>query len=201
MCFKFTSHRFYFPLLCALLVLWCCGSGDVTFSPDQDAQALTRILQTWEGTLGELPFSMTLCEDVEANATFVVDGCTYAHLVRSADSTAERSVERANGGCENCFLGVLTNVRATLTQADGEILQVNGLVSLGTTFDEDPYEGDYGLLLYADESLVMEGRLQPDGKLILSGAQLLNLGFDVSEAEVEFEKGETASCGSDHEDS
>lgn len=194
MSFKASPRRFSLPLICVFLILWCCGSGEITFSPEQDARALTRIQHTWQGTLGEVPFSLTLCEDAGANATFAVDGCTYAHLVKSDDPPAERSLARANGGCENCFLGVLTNVSATLTQANGEILEVTGIVSLGTTFDEDPYEGDYGLLLYAEEALVMEGRLQADGKLVLSGAQLLNMGFDVSEAEVEFDKGESASC-------
>lgn len=188
-------RRCSLPALCASLALWCCGSGDITFSPDRDAQALERILKTWSGTLEERPFSLSLCEDAEANAAFVVDGCTYAHLVKGDGPLAERSVSRASGGCENCFLGVLTNVTATLTRADGDVLEVKGLVSLGTTFDEDPYEGDYGLLLYADEALVMEGRLQPDGKLILSGAQLLNLGFEVSDAEVEFTEVEAATCG------
>ena len=184
-----------FPVVLATFALWCCGSGDIALTPEDDARALERIARTWSGALGEATFTLSICEDLAANAAFTVDGCTYAHLVQSQDPPAARTIDRASGGCESCFLGVLTNVTATLSKPDGTTLLATGIASLGTSFDEDPYSGDYGLLLYADDALALEGRIQSDGTLILSGAALLNLGFTVEEAEVSFEKPEAATCG------
>ncbi|MDR0965245.1 MAG: hypothetical protein LBM75_01835 [Myxococcales bacterium] len=183
-----------------IALLLCCGSGDITFSPEQDARALDRIAQTWSATFAQKAFSLSLCEDIATNAALTVDGCTYAHLVQSQGPAKETTIERANGGCENCFLGVFTNVIATFTRADGSVFQGKGIVSLGTAFDEDPYAGDYGLLLYEEgedgnSTLVMEGRLQTDGTLILSGAALLNLGFEVTDAEVKLPEAAASMCG------
>ncbi len=191
-------HLRHVALSCVLLLLWCCGSGSISFSPEDDATALGRIQRAWQGKIGEEPLSLSLCEDTARNADFIVDDCTYAHIVRSENPTPARTIDRASGGCESCFFGVLTHVRATMGLADGSEIHLTGLVSLGTAFEEDPYAGDYGLLLYADEAMsdvAMEGRIQADGTLILSGAHLYDLGFAVTEAEVSLTPGEALSCG------
>lgn len=187
----------HFALSVAVILLWCCGSGSISFTPEDDAAALNRVQRAWQGKIGEEALSLSLCEDTAKNADFIVDDCTYAHLVRSENPTPARTIDRASGGCESCFFGVLTHVRATLGLTDGSTLQLTGLVSLGTAFEEDPYAGDYGLLLYADEGMsdvALEGRIQADGTLILSGAHLYDLGVAATEAEVSLTQGEANVC-------
>ena len=177
----------------AMLALFCCG-GSITYSPDDDAAALKRLGKTWTAGYGGKTFSLTLCEDVEANAAFDVDGCKYAHLVRSVEPDEKRTVGRASS-CERCFLGVLTNVRAAAVTPEGSSQALTGLVSLGTEYNEDPYDGDYGLMLYKDGRLYLEGRIQKDGALILSGNDLLQMGFEVDEAEETLDEWSEALCG------
>ena len=176
-----------------LAALMSCGAT-ITYSPEDDARALSRIGRTWTATFGESAFSITVCEDLQANADFDVDGCTYAHLVRSENPSPKKTVDRASS-CEGCFLGVMTNVTGSFTGADGKDITLTGLVSLGTEFNEDPYAGDYALLLYRDGKVVLEGRIQDDGKLILSGADLYDLGFAADEAEETLEVSVEGTCG------
>lgn len=175
------------------LAALCCG-GSITYSPEADKAALDRMSKTWSTTYGEKPFAITVCEDKEANATFDVDGCKYAHLVRSMDPSKEETVDRASG-CESCFLGILTNVTATLNDPAGKAVQLKGIVSLGTESSEDPYDGDFALLLYKGDKIYLEGRIQKDGTLVLSGDDLYGMGFEVDEAEEKLETFADGACG------
>lgn len=195
------SGKSFFRVLAAsvlLFALLCCG-GSITYSPEDDAAALGRLGKTWTAAYGDKTFSLTVCEDAEANAAFDVDGCKYAHLVRSTDPDAARTVSRASS-CESCFLGILTNVKATAFTPDGEAVALTGIVSLGTEYNEDPYDGDYGLMLYRDGRLYLEGRIQKDGVLVLSGSDLLEMGFGVDEAEETLSEWAEAQCGAADED-
>lgn len=171
---------------------FCCG-GSITYSPDSDQEALVRISKTWSTTYDNKPFSITLCEDKETNASFNVDGCKYAHLVQSNYPSKEETVSQASG-CESCFLGIMTNISAVLKTPDETSIQLNGIVSLGTESSEDPYDGDFALLLYSGEKVFLEGRIQKDGTIILSGEDLYNMGFAVDEAEEKIETFVEADC-------
>lgn len=191
------SGRFNERLAAALFGVFSlvsCG-GSITYTPEDDAEALKRIEKTWTAAYSEKTFSLTICEDLEANAVHQVDGCTYAHLVRSVDPSPKDTVDRASS-CEDCFLGIMTNIIGTFHDAQGKEYVLKGIVSLGTEFNEDPYEGDFGLMLSLDDGrTILEGRITEEGTIVLSGDDLYALGFDVDEAEEKIENFEEGQCG------
>lgn len=136
------------PLFVLCVVLGC--SSRAHYGPEQDVEALSRIVGRWASADGAV--TLTLCEDVETAQAEPADGCGVEHVARGDGSGPAHETEYSNNiGCGGCQFAAVAYVRGTLVR-DGRERPVRGEVWLGDGSDADPYALPYRLELDCEEA-------------------------------------------------
>ena len=138
-------------------LLLSCLSRQVSYTHKLDADAVTASTRVWSGA----GMTLTLCEDLAAEATTMENDCQIDHVAMSGDRGAMRS-ENA-GGCGGCPEANVVLVKGTL---DGKAIE--GMVDLGTMYDHDPYAFPYTVDVHCvdpNPGCSFRAQLQADGSL------------------------------------
>lgn len=143
-----------------------CLSDEVSYSPEQDDEAMAALEQRWSGAL-----ELSLCEDVAAVED--ENTCQVDHTVRGDGRGKRHGGSRGGGGCGGCPFANVAYVKGTVSGGSFVApVEVAGEVNLAYgNPDEDPYGFPYSVRLRCtDGSCNIEARLQEDGTLEIMDA-------------------------------
>ncbi len=122
--------------LLGLLAILACGTGSITFTPDEDDAIMAVLESTWaeDGTDG---LQLSLCEDrVRSDAWDNPGDCQEAHVVRGGGRGLEHKEDEPGGGCGGCPFGVLAYVQGVISGGPfSEPVSVEGEVYLGDLYN------------------------------------------------------------------
>ncbi|MBW2702222.1 MAG: hypothetical protein JRF33_15495 [Deltaproteobacteria bacterium] len=167
--------------LLGLLAILACGTGSITFTPDEDDAVMALLESTWaiEGTDG---LQLSLCEDrVRSDGWDSPGACKEAHVVRGDGRGLEHKEDAAGIGCGGCFLGVRAYVRGLVSGGPfSEPVRVEGCVELGDLWNVDkvfafPYRVNLTCTGEVPACDSITGELQENGQLDLE----VHLDFDM----------------------
>ena len=168
--------------LLGLLAILACGSGSITFTPDEDDAVMALLESTWgaEGTNG---LQLSLCEDRARSDAWDYPGdCQEAHVVRGDGRGLEHKEDEVSGvGCGGCFFNVLAYVRGLVSGGPfSEPVRVEGGVDLGDLWNVDkvfafPYRFNLTCTGEVPACYSITGELQENGQLDLE----VHLEFDM----------------------
>ena len=136
-----------------------CLTHTVQITPQKDDAVVAVGAQMWTSGMDTL----SLCEDMAAEATMTEDGCEIAHVVRGGDRTTARSKD-VGGGCGGCPLENTLFVTGTLKG-----MAVTGKIAVGDFYEDDPYKFPYTIELQCTDKTIgcsFSGNLGADGKIL-----------------------------------
>jgi hypothetical protein len=171
---RHTPTRYPLLRLLALLPL-ACVNETTHFTPAADDGAFALIENRWSAADGD-GVSLTLCEDFAAEPAPPYEEpdyntCQIAHVIRGHGRGYAHDVNTGGVGCGGCPFQVAGYVQGTL---EGGTLPgplfVRGIVSMGASGGQDPYEPPFNVDLACEGGEVIcsvSAEIRGDGMLAL----------------------------------